>query len=138
MALSKINGRRGAFQVLCAVMFAAHSVVYLMGRTLPMSLAWLDGVPYPLLGLVWLVPAIIGILGAFQPRPRDWFSFTALVIAPTIWGGMYVIGAVSDGRAVGVLGATLYWLLAGLIVLASGMSGDSDRDIRKVEITSNG
>lgn len=129
-----INGRRGAFQVLFGFVYLLMGITYVFIPSSHGSVAaleWIAGtVPLHVLGLLWLIAAIMGVVGSFQPRPRDRTSFMALAVVPALWGGMYAAGAVATGNYSYLLTTLLYLVIATAVLVVSGMSGASDRDIR--------
>lgn len=130
--LPRINGRRGAFQILLGTVFGMLATSLFITKDYPSSAAWLETfIPNPAtLGIVWMVPAIAAYIGAFQPRPRDWFSFFALTLAPMIWGSLSFIGGFIAPTGTTPLAIIMYWCLAGTVMVVSGMTGDRDRDER--------
>lgn len=130
---NKINGRRGAFQLLFA---GVYLIVGFSFFTTPASgarqksLSWLTSiVPLEPFAALWIVAGLLGIVAAFQCRPRDWFGFSALVFAPAVWGALFAIGAVLGTPAAWV-SAAVYWLFAAAPMIVSGMQGERDRDTR--------
>jgi hypothetical protein len=134
--LPRINGRRGAFQLLFGTAFLMLAIAYFIAIDFPPAIAWIHAylpTPGPL-GFIWLIPAIAGLAGAFLPRPKDWFSFAALVFAPSVWGCFYIIGGLMQPHGTSILGAILYWAIAASLMVVSGMTGDRDRDHREVTL----
>jgi hypothetical protein len=134
--LPRINGRRGAFQLLFGTAFLMLAIAYFISVDFPPAIAWMHtylDAPSPL-GFIWLIPAIAGLTGAFLPRPKDWFSFAALVFAPSVWGCFYIIGGLMQPHGTSILGAILYWAIAASLMVVSGMTGDRDRDHREVTL----
>lgn len=133
-----VNGRRGAFQLMYSLMFGITAITYL---ALPISdgrmdsLAWILTIAPPwLLGLPWLVGAGVAFAGSRQPRPRDTFSFKLMAAVLVVFGFLYFIGGIANQNAATWLSSLLYWILAGAVIIVSGMQGDSDRDVREVRL----
>jgi hypothetical protein len=124
----KVNGRRGTFLLLWALVYAILAWSSLMSGRIPSSLAWLGQyVPGEVLGTVWGVPVIFAIFGAFRPRPRDAFGFAALTAAPVLWSGLYLIGFFITKEVTSVVGIALYMGIAVMVMVVSGMEGATDR-----------
>jgi hypothetical protein len=133
-----INGRRGAFQLVYAPVYLVIGLSFVITPATASrseSLRWLNELgAVPFFGVLWILAAGAAVAGAFQPRPRDWFSFAALVFAPSVWGFMFLIGVLSGAPPSGLVAAAVYWLFAAGTMIVSGMQGASDRDRRKVRI----
>lgn len=132
----RINGRRGAFQILFGVVFGMLATACLIADEFPPTIAWVGMFLHSpsMLAVLWAAPCVLAFIGAFLPRPRDYFSFGAMTVAPTVWGILYVIGAVISPQETSAFGAVLYWAIAGAIMVVSGMAGDRDRDHREVSL----
>lgn len=131
--LTRTNGRRGAFQFLFAMVYAMLGISFAIALDFPPALAWLSALgakPFVLFPL-WAVAAVLGMAGAFLPRPKDNISFAALAVAPCIGAGLYLIGALVSPVGTSLLGIIMYLALAGAVLVVSGMTGDRDRDDRK-------
>lgn len=133
-----VNGRRGAFQLLFAVVYACLALA--SSKRWSTSLAWLE--PYAshwTLVAVWGVAAVAALVGAFLPRPKDALSFAALALAPILTGFLYAIGQLMHLSSTGSpFGLIVYWALGAAVLVVSGMTGDSDRDEREVKIWTRG
>lgn len=131
----KLNGRRGAFQVLFAAVYIIIGLSFVLtpgAGTRQDSLRWVTAfVPLVPLAALWIVAGVLGAVSAFKPRPRDWFGFAALVFAPAFWGSLFFIGAVT-GSPTAYVSAAIYWLFAAAPMVVSGMQGANDRDRRRV------
>lgn len=133
----RVNGRRGAFQILFAFI---HFVVGLSFITAPeassrtQALGYLAHLNIPLapLACLWLVSAGLAVVSAFFCRPKDWFGFAALVIAPAVWGALFLFGVFLGGPILGLLSTSIYWVLGATSMIVSGMQGGKDRDQREV------
>jgi len=130
----RINGRRGAFQLVNAAVYLVVGASFLLtpgAGTRQATLRWLtDYVPLEPFAALWVIAATLGVVSAFQCRPRDWFGFAALVFAPAVWGALFFIGACT-GNPAAITSADVYWLFAALSMIVSGMQGERDRDTRK-------
>lgn len=131
-----INGRRGAFQLLFAIVYTLLGISYLVvppstGRTT--ALSWLPDFLIHPLGFIWLTVALIAFIGTSLPRPKDRFSFTALTLAPAIWGFLYLMAWIFGTSPTGWVTTCLYWAMAGAVMVVSGMQGPTDRDERMAE-----
>lgn len=124
----KVNGRRGAFLLLWALVYGILAWSSFMSGRIPSSLAWLaQYIPGEVLGIVWGVPVIFAILGAFRPRPRDAFAFAALTAAPVVWSGLYLIGFFVTREVTSIVAIALYVGIAVMVMVVSGMEGATDR-----------
>jgi hypothetical protein len=133
----KINGRRGAFQILFAGVYLIVGTSFILtpgAGTRQVSLRWLSAyVPLEPFAALWILAGILGVVAAFKCRPRDWFGFAALVFAPAVWGAMFFIGGLA-GSPAAFTSAAVYWLFAAAPMIVSGMQGPNDRDNRPVII----
>lgn len=138
--MPRINGRRGAFQLLFGIVYGCLVVATLLSKTFPPALVYLGeiGVSPAALAVIWAPPTIAALIGAFLPRPKDAFSFIFLTFAPLAFGGLYLIGGFVSPVGTSFFGVVLYWALAGAVMVVSGMTGDKDRDERKVKTWSPG
>lgn len=137
--LPRVNGRRGAFQLLFGAVYGCLTAATFLSKDYPPALTWLDGfAPPPILALIWAPPTIASLVGAFLPRPKDAFSFILLTFAPTAFGCLYLIGGLVSPVGTSFFGVVLYWAIAGAVMVVSGMTGDRDRDERKVKTWSPG
>lgn len=136
----KLNGRRGAFQLLFS---AVYLVIGLSFVLLPASssraeaLAWLNVIHLPVepFAFAWVAAALVGFVSAFLCRPSDWRGFAALTLAPALWGALFFVGAVFCGAPIlGLVTCAVYWLLAATAMVVSDMSGPNDRDHRRVVV----
>lgn len=135
--MPRINGRRGAFQLLFGIVYGSLALTML--RRFPTSLAWLEEyVPHWPLAVVWIIPAAAAIAGAFLPRPKDAFSFVFLAAAPIFTGFLFLIGAFVAPEVTSPYGLIVYWALGAAVMVVSGMTGDKDRDEREVKTWSPG
>lgn len=129
----RINGRRGAFQVLFSLTYVMLGLSYLTNQENDFraaSFGWItEFVPLHLLAGVWVVAATVGLVSAVHPRPTDRHGFQALTAAPAFWGSMFFIGGLS-GVTEGFVYAGIYWTFAGVPMIVAGMQGGSDRDLR--------
>jgi hypothetical protein len=134
--LPRINGRRGAFQLLLGTVFGMLAIAMLSARDFSPTMQWLEAyLPSPTpLGVVWAVAAASAFIGAFLPRPKDWFSFAALTVAPALFGFLAAIGGLIEPMGTTPLAIIMYWALAGVVMVVSGMTGDRDRDYREVAL----
>ena len=134
-AKSLINGRRGAFQLLFCIVYTLIGISYLLvapsaGRV--SALSWLPELVVNCLGFIWLMVAAMALAGTFLPRPKDRLSFTALTLAPAIWGFIYLIAWLFGTSQTGWVTTCLYWSMAGAVMVVSGMQGPTDRDERQM------
>ena len=82
----RINGRRGAFQLLFAFIHFFIGISFIgapAASRRTTAIGDLDHWIAPLVAL-WLISAGLAVVSAFYCRPRDRFGFTALVVAPGI------------------------------------------------------
>ena len=131
----KINGRRGAFQLLFSAVYLIVGASFLLtpsAGTRQVSLRWLTTqVPLEPFAVLWIVAGLLGAVAAFMPRPNDWFGFSALVFAPAVYGALFFIGGIL-GTTTAFTSAAIYWLFAAAPMIVSGMQGERDRDSRKI------
>lgn len=134
--LPRINGRRGAFQLLFGIAFLMLGISQFIRDEYTPALQWLaEYFPAPgPFGIVWLAAGVAGIIGSVLPRPKDRYSFILLTAAPTFWGGLSVIGGLVGPANTSFLAAVMYWTVAGAVMVVSGMTGDTDRDHREVAL----
>ena len=133
-----VNGRRGAFQLLFGIVYGCLALA--MTRRWPSTLEWLGAyMPHWVLVALWLVPAILALVGAFLPRPKDALSFAALAGAPIMTGFLFILGwLISPESQQTPYGLIVYWALGFAVMVVSGMTGDGDRDEREVKIWTRG
>lgn len=131
----RINGRRGAFQLLFAfihffVGFSFVSAPAASSRTA--ALGYLGDWTTPL-AVLWFISAGLAIVSSVFCRPRDWFGFAALVVAPGVWGCLFLFGVLFAGGPIfGLLSTAIYWVFGATSMIVSGMQGATDRDRREV------
>jgi hypothetical protein len=131
----RLNGRRGAFQLLFAFIYFFVGVSFITapeGSSRTVALGYLANlnIPLPPLAAVWILSAVLAATSAFYCRPRDWFGFAALVFAPVIWGALFIIGVFVGGPIFGLLSGAIYWVFGATAIIVSGMQGERDRDRR--------
>ena len=133
--LPRINGRRGAFQL---VMSAVYLVVGSSFFFAPASASreetfrWLTPA-LPWFAALWIIAGVIALVSAFLPRPRDAVGFIALVFAPGIWVGLFVAaGLFASGNPLAFVSAIVYGAFGAVPLIVSGMEGPRDRDHREV------
>lgn len=127
--LPHVNGRRGAFLLLWGIIFLCLGMSYFVTGRVPPALKWLTewGMQGELLGILWTIPAIFALAGAFQKRPLDAYAFAALVTAPVIWTFLYIIGCFLTGEFTAVLGVIVFAGIGATFGIVAGMEGSSDR-----------
>jgi hypothetical protein len=133
-----INGRRGVFQLLFAVVYLAIGVSFVLIPATPSraeALRWLtDLLPIWPFASLWIAAGLTGAVSAFYCRPRDWVGFFALTLAPAVWGFLFLIGVIFGAPPLGIVSTAIYWLLAAAMMVVSGMQGPNDRDVRDVAL----
>ena len=131
----KINGRRGAFQLLFAGVYLVVGYSFLFNPSTGLrqaQLRWVtDLLPLEPFAVLWLISGVLAAWSAFLCRPKDWVGFSALVFAPAVWGALFFIGGFTSGPA-GFTSAAVYWLFSATPMIVSGMQGERDRDARKI------
>ena len=85
--MPRINGRRGAFQLLFAFIHVFVGLSFITAPAASSRLAALGylaewNVPTAPLAALWMVSAAVAAVSACLCRPNDWIGFSALVIAP--------------------------------------------------------
>jgi hypothetical protein len=133
-----INGRRGVFQLLFAVVYIVIGASFLLIPHTPSrleALRWLiELMPLWPFACLWLAAGVMGAVSAFFCRPKDWVGFFALTLVPAVWGFLFLIGVVLGSPLLGVVSTAIYWLLAAAMMVVSGMQGPNDRDARDVAL----
>jgi hypothetical protein len=133
-----INGRRGVFQLLFAVVYLVIGASFLLIPTTPSraeALRWLiELMPLWPFACLWLAAGLTGAVSAFYCRPRDWVGFFALTLVPAIWGFLFLIGVFFGAPPLGIVSTAIYWLLAAAMMVVAGMQGPHDRDTRDVAL----
>lgn len=132
-AQRRVNGRRGSFQLLFGVVYLFVGYSYMFAEASPsrrVALAWV-GEFGNLLGLVWVVAAILSFVGCVRPRGKDACSFAALSGAPMAFGFLYLIGVLAGAPIQGLFTVFIFLLISGAVAIVAGMQGDHDRCIRK-------
>lgn len=133
-----INGRRGVFQLLFAVVYLVIGVSFMLIPHTPSrqeALRWLmELTPLWPFACLWLSAALVGAVSAFYCRPKDWVGFFALTLVPAIWGFLFLIGVLFGAPPLGLVSTAIYWLLAAAMMVVSGMQGPNDRDTRDVAL----
>lgn len=131
-----LNGRRGAYQASYGIAYLALGVSYVFvpssaGREA--SLRYItEHLPLSTIGWLWLIAGAVAVFGSRLDRPQDKWSFMALTIAPFFWGCFY-LGAVFTGtNPHGWVLTVMYAMLSVSAMVVSGMTGDSDRDNRRI------
>ena len=131
----KINGRRGAFQLLFAGVYLVVGYSFFAnpgGGLRQAQLRWVtDLLPLEQFAVLWIIAGLIAAVSAFKCRPSDWIGFSALVFAPAVWGALFLIGGLT-GTLSAFTSAAVYWLFAAAPMIVSGMQGERDRDARKI------
>jgi hypothetical protein len=131
-----INGRRGAFELLFAVVYVVIGLSFLFmppSSSRADALRWLtDLLPLWPFASIWVVAGLTGAYSAFLSRPKDWIGFFALTLAPFAWGCLFLIGIPLGSPLLGAVGGLVYWLLSAATMVVSGMQGPTDRDTREM------
>ena len=133
--MPRINGRRGALQLLFTGLYLVVGYSFMANPasgTRADALRWLTPyLPVEPFAALWLLAAGFAAVAAFKCRPADSFGFIALVLAPSVWGALFLIGGLT-GSPSAYISAVVYGAFAGIIMIVSGMQGDKDRDRREV------
>jgi hypothetical protein len=84
--MPRVNGRRGAVQILCSVVYFFVGVSFITAPAASSRTAALGyladlGIPLAPLAALWILSAALAVVSAFYSRPKDAVGFTALVIA---------------------------------------------------------
>lgn len=133
----RINGRRGAFQLLFATIHFIVGASFLLIPAAPSRQAALQylvdlNIPLAPFAALWILSGALATVSAFKCRPADWFGFAALVVAPSVWGVLFLAGVVfASAPPLGVLTAAIYWVFGATSMIVSGMQGQNDRDRRE-------
>jgi len=130
-----VNGRRGLFQLLFGTVYLFIGYSYLFADASParrVALAWI-GEYGNLLGLVWIIAAVLAFFGCVRARGKDSYSFAALSGAPMAFGFLYLIGVLAGAPIQGLFTTFIFLLISGAVAIVAGMQGDHDRCIRKTQ-----
>ncbi|WGW12763.1 hypothetical protein LWF01_03030 [Saxibacter everestensis] len=123
--MPRLNGRRGAFQLLFSLTYLALGVSYLLvepSRARANALDWLTAfVDVNDLGWPWLIAAMVAAMSAFQVEPLDRYGFGALAAIPAAWGCLYLIPTFTGEARTGWITTCLYWSLAVAVMVVAGM-----------------
>jgi hypothetical protein len=136
MKLPKINGRRGAFQIVMGVVYLVVGSSFFWAPANPQreeTFRWLT--QYVSLGwfaTLWIIAALVALVCAFMPRPKDAPGFIAMVFAPGIWFGLFALGACFTGNPLALVSGIVYGAFGAIPLIVSGMEGPKDRDHREV------
>jgi hypothetical protein len=133
--IPRINGRRGAFQITFGFVYLIVGSSFFYMPTTPSRaalFAWLtEHVPLEWFASLWIIAGVIALVCAFLPRPRDAAGFIALVFAPGIWFGLFLIGAGVTGSPIAVVSGIVYGVFGVAPLIVAGMQGPRDRDTRQ-------
>ena len=139
----KLNGRRGAFQLLFGISYAMLGIGWATQEAPPGAMLWIpqwfpavrqypEMLPTRISAVLWVTAAVMACIGAFLPRPKDRLSFQALTFVPILWGLFNTLSFITAGFTNGVAAAVLYLAMGGAVMIVSGMSGEHERDLRPV------
>lgn len=130
--MPRVNGRRGAFLVLFAVAYACIGFSYAVAPSSPSRIAalqWLTThVEVELLGLPWLIAAVLSARAAFLAPPHDRLGFVALFVAPSLWGVLYAVSWLVGDSVSGWVSAILYETIATAVLVVAGMLNPAPRE----------
>ena len=135
MSRPRINGRRGAFQLLFGGIFVVVGLNFFATEHQAAAekyFGWLGPVPLGWFAALWVVAGVVAIACAFLARPKDAAGFVALVFAPGIWLGLFVTSAIVTGSQAALVQGIIYGGFAAAPLIVSGMQGADDRDQREV------
>lgn len=120
-------GRRGAFLVLFAVVYALIGYSYLTlspasVKAVRMSLHWaLNVAPLPVWGWVWIATAVIAAASGLFAPGRKAAGFVAGVVMPVLWGLANLAAWISRDVPRGWVSAAIYAALAAAVGVVAGM-----------------
>lgn len=122
-AYKAINGKRGAFLCLHALVYIGIGVTYITtpNRTVQVF-GWLpDFLTLDVLGWVWIVAAVVGVLSAFihDPPRTDKIGYAVMTSVPLLWAGLMLISWLTGYNSTGLIAAVVYGGFAGVIMLVS-------------------
>jgi hypothetical protein len=140
----KLNGRRGAFQLLFGLAYLLLAAGYMLQQEPAAPFAWIrvyfPALEFPPLiftkggAVLWAAAGTAAIIGAFLPRPKDRFPFQALTFIPVLWGLLSAVSFFAGTYRNGLVGCVLYLAIGGAVMIVSGMAGPHDRDNRPVTL----
>lgn len=132
----RLNGRRGAVQLLLSVVYLVIGASFLLipqPESRMLALRWLvEILPLQPVAGLWILAAMVGAVSAFFCRPKDWVGFFALTFAPAVWGSLFLVGVLFGAPSSGIVSTVVYWAFAAVVMVVSGMQGPHDRDVRDV------
>ena len=135
MSRPRVNGRRGAFQIVFGAVYIIVGLNFFATEHQAAAekyFGWLGPVPLGIFAALWVAAGVIAAASAFLARPRDAAGFVAMVFAPGIWLGLFMISAAVTGSAAAAIQGLIYGCFAAAPLIVSGMAGDKDRDHREV------
>lgn len=131
----QLNGRRGAFQIVLAIVYLLIGASFFVLPSNPSrdhAFTWLHPVLLNAAAVLWIIAGATALVCAFLPRPKDAAGFVALVFAPGIWVGLFLAAAAVTGSIPAALSAIVYGAFGAVPLIVSGMEGPRDRDHREV------
>lgn len=134
----RINGRRGAFQIVMGAVYLVVGSSFFFMPAAPSrdaTFSWLTQfVALGWFAALWILAGLVAVACAFMPRPKDAPGFIALVFAPGIWFGLFIISAIITGSPLAVVSGIVYGTFGAIPLIVSGMDGPQDRDHREVSL----
>lgn len=136
----RVNGRRGAFQLVFGLVYVIVGTGYFLRSNTALRDVYFFWMPAELLAAfaaLWIVAGAVALVSAFLPRPRDAAGYMALVIAPGIWLGLFILASAFTGSPAAIMQSSLYAMFAVAPIIVSGMQGPEDRDHRRAVVQWN-
>ena len=121
----RINGHRGKFLVLFAMIYGLIGYGYIVAGITPTRRAtfgWLpDWFPFTVLAWPWLLAAVVALVSAllYDPPRTDRFGFMALAVTPMLWGSMFLISWLGGFAPTGWISSVTYFGLTAIVTLVS-------------------
>ncbi|MCQ4119897.1 hypothetical protein [Rhodococcus tibetensis] len=121
----RINGHRGKFLLLFAMIYALFGYSYVMAgitATRRATFGWLpDWFSFTVLAWPWFIAAGVAVVSAilYDPPRTDRHGFMALAVVPMVWGFMYLISWLAGFATTGWISAIIYFGFSAIVTHAS-------------------
>lgn len=119
----RVNGKRGWFLILLAIVFVGIGLSYLQPSvSRAKTFDWLpEWLPSQWLSVAWGIGALTAIVAAFRADPRaDLIGFATISLILTGWGFIYLWAWLAGTTPNGWYSASIFWTFAGLVSLVAG------------------
>ncbi len=131
----RLNGRRGRFLLVHAVVFAAIGYSYLIApatSTRMGAFAWLlDALPLQVLGWPWLIAAVVAVVSAasYDPPRSDRAGFVAITSVPLLWGMLFGFAWVAGFSPTAWISAVTYIGYALIVMVVASWPNPIDVEV---------